>query len=122
MKRILFLLTICLGGLLNAQTSYTLASVDKQPEVIDQVSYDFVQKIISQKQIHIHPDSVNHGFTICWNGPDTTYTIIGMNKRKIKTGKIKNTLHIKTKRWKDGTYVLKIGEHSDILVLMKDKN
>ena len=119
MKQLLLLLTMCLGGLLNAQTTTTFASVNTTPNPIDQETYEYVQKVINQKPIHVHPDSISKGFTICWNGEPTTYTIFGVNKKKIKTGKIVNNDYIKTKRWKPGVYVLKVGDYSDILVLMR---
>ena len=121
MKRILFLLTICLGGLVNAQTSYILTSVKSQPEIVDQSDYEFVQRVITQKPIHIHPDSLSRAFTICWNGPETIYTIIGPDKKKVKSGKIVNSVYIKTKRWKPGLYVLMIDDYSDVMVLMRNK-
>ena len=121
MKQLVLLLTMCLGGLLNAQTPATFASVNVTPTVVDREAYEYVQKVINQKPIHIHPDSMSKGFTICWNGEPTTYMIFGADKKKIKTGKIVNNIHIKTKRWKPGVYVLKVGEYSDILVLMRNK-
>jgi len=120
MKHVLLLLTICLGGFVNAQTSFRLASNEPMTTtVINQQDYEYVQKIISQKPIHVHPDSTNRAFTICWNGPETTYTIFGPNKKKIKSGKIVNSVYIKTKRWKPGVYILNVGEYSDVLVLMR---
>ena len=94
MKRILFLLSICLGGLVNAQTSYKIASIEGKPNIINQEDYDFVQKIITQKPIHIHTDSKGHLFTICWNGPETIYTIIGPKGEKIKSGKIDGNIKV----------------------------
>jgi hypothetical protein len=119
MKRILFLLSICLGGLVNAQTSYKIASIEGKPNIINQEDYDFVQKIITQKPIHIHTDSKGHLFTICWNGPETIYTIIGPKGEKIKSGKIDGNIKIKTKRWKSGIYTLKIDKNTEFIMLMK---
>ena len=121
MKQLVLLLTMCLGGLLNAQTPATFASVKVTPNNTDENAYEYVQKVINQKPLHVHPDSISKGFTICWSGEPTTYTIFGMNDKKIRTGKIVNNIHIKTKRWKPGIYVLKVGNYSDILLLMKDK-
>lgn len=119
MKQLVLLTMMCLGGLLNAQTPAMFASVNTTPSVIDKDAYEYVQKIINQKPLHVHPDSMSKGFTICWSGEPSTYTIFGMNDKKTRTGKIVNNVHIKTKRWKPGVYVLKIGEYSEILLLVK---
>ena len=119
MKHLLILLAMCLGGLVNAQTPASFASINSKPNYVEPEVYEYVQKIIQQKPIHVHPDSMLKGFTICWNGEPTTYTIVGTNNKQIKTGKIVNNVHIKTKRWKPGIYVLKVGEYSDILALMR---
>ena len=119
MKNVLFLLTICLGGLVNAQTSFTMVSDELKPLIINQQDYEYVQKIISLNPIHVHPDSMAKGFTICWSGPESTYLIYGPNNKLKKKGKITNNEFVPTKRWKSGKYILKIENEVDILMLIR---
>jgi hypothetical protein len=119
MKNVLFLLTICLGGLVNAQTSFTMVSDELKPLIINQQDYEYVQKIISLNPIHVHPDSMSKGFTICWSGPESTYFIYGPDNKLKKKGKITNNSFVPTKRWKGGKYILKIENEVDILMLIR---
>jgi hypothetical protein len=120
MKQLLFFIFLILGIQLNAQVSYSLVSNTTLSETEDlENNLEFVQKVIAKNPIHVHPDSISKGFTICWNGPKTTYMIIGPNNKIKKEGIIITNTHISTKRWKGGRYVLRIDDEIEIIMLMR---
>ena len=120
MKKILLLILSILGIHLNAQVSYNLVANSSDVGFdVSETNVEFVQKVLSKKPIHIHPDSISKGFTICWNGPETSFKILGPDNKIKREGIISNNVYISTKRWKGGRYILKINDEIEIIMLMR---
>ena len=121
MKHIILFFGLVFTSQLNAQTKFEMTSnTESVMRISPETDFEFVQKILSEKPIHIHPDSTTKGFLICWSGPVSEYIIYSPNGKIKKQGKITTNQFVSTKRWKGGKYILKIDDNIEILMLMRN--
>ena len=111
MKKIFIIALVLSCSKLNAQYNFVSNNSNS--------NFEFVQSVLNQRPIHIHPDSLKVGFTLCWNGKKRPFEIVGPDKKIIKKGKTKKGRFISTQGWKNGTYIIQIENFKETLVLMR---
>jgi hypothetical protein len=121
MKKFLFVLSLFI--LSNVKGQYSFASqpmrLTQSMVTVNETEYQMVQRIIQSKQLHVHPDSVKQGFTICCSDEFKRYEIYGPNGTRVKKGKYNSKTFISTKKWLRGIYRLKVGEYTEVIFVTK---
>lgn len=120
MKKLLFILSFVFTFGLNAQYAFVNNNVTPPSEnKIKPEMYDYVQQVLAKKPIHVHTDSVKHGFTICCSQPNQKFKIVDTEGNVKAKGKVKTDLFISTEKWTNGTYFLLIGDVREVIWLMR---
>lgn len=122
MKKLLFILSFVFTFGLNAQYAFVNNNVTPPSNTkTNPEMYDYVQQVLAKKPIHIHTDSLKHGFTICCSQPNQKFKVIDSNGKLKAKGKVKDTLFVSTEKWVNGTYVLLIGDVREVILLMRSQ-
>ena len=121
MKKLLLILLFVVTCGLKAQ--YAFVNNNTTPQTTNKINpemYDYVQQVLAKKQIHIHTDSVKHGFTICCDKPNQKFKITNSEGKVKLKGKVKDNLFVSTEKWNNGTYILLIGDVKEVIWLMRN--
>jgi hypothetical protein len=86
---------------------------------VNETEYQMVQRIINSKQLHVHPDSITQGFTICCSDEYKKYEIYGPDGKIFKKGRYNSKRFISTKKWMRGIYRLKVGEYTEVIFIAR---
>lgn len=121
MKKFLFVLSLFI--LSNVKGQYSFASepmrLTQKMSLINETDYEMVQRVMQSKQLHIHPDSLKQGFTICCGDEYKKYKIYGPDGEIFKKGKYNSKTFISTKKWMRGIYRLKVGEYTEVIFIAR---
>lgn len=123
MKKFLFVLSLFI--LSNVKGQYSFVSqpmrLTQSMVTVNETEYQMVQRIINSKQLHVHPDSLKQGFTICCSDEYKKYVIYGPDGKIFKKGKYNSKTFISTKKWVRGIYRLKVGEYNEVIFITRPK-
>lgn len=85
----------------------------------ESVGTENFEDLVSKNSIKIFPNPFSKGFTFNFNGPESEYIIYMTSGQVVEMGIINNEKYINTEYWKNGVYVIKVGNEEQIILLRR---
>ena len=85
----------------------------------ESVSINEFDEQIKKAPIKIYPNPFSKGFTLLYSGEATQYLILNVSGQVIEVGYIDQETYINTEYWKNGTYIIRINNEEQIVLLRR---